>query len=56
MVNYLINKDLAVSFLIDLEQQVLRYLFFFWSGHGGSKAYSLWGGVVPSPSIGYDYL
>ena len=32
------------------------YLSFFRSGHRGSKAYSLWGGVVPSPSIGYDYL
>ena len=32
------------------------FLSFFWSGHRGSKAYSLWGGVVPSPSIVYDYL
>ena len=32
------------------------FLSFFWSGHRGSKAYSLWGGVIPSPSIGYDYL
>ena len=30
--------------------------FLFWSGLRGSKAYSLWGGVIPSPSIGYDYL
>ena len=29
---------------------------FFWSGHQGPKAYSLWGGVIPSPIIGYDYL
>ena len=34
----------------------LSFLFFFWSGLRGPKAYSLWGGVVPSPSIGYDYL
>ena len=26
--------------------------FFFWSGLQCPKAYSLWGGVVPSPSIG----
>ena len=25
---------------------------FFWSGLQCPKAYSLWGGVVPSPSIG----
>ena len=35
---------------------VFLFLSFFWSGLRGSKAYSLWGGVVPSPSIGYDYL
>ena len=28
---------------------------FFGSGLWGPKAYSLWGGVVPSPSIGYEY-
>ena len=33
-----------------------HHLSFFWSGLRGSKAYSLWGGVIPSPSIGYDYL
>ena len=32
------------------------FLSFFWSGLRGPKAYSLWGGVVPSPSIGYEYL
>ena len=32
------------------------FFFFFWSGLRGPKAYSLWGGVVPSLSIGYDYL
>ena len=32
------------------------FLSFFWSGLRGPKAYSLWGGVFPSPSIGYDYL
>ena len=32
------------------------FFLFFWSGHRGSKTYSSWGGVVPSPSIGYDYL
>ena len=34
----------------------LDLLSFFGSGHRGSKAYSLWDGVVPNPSIGYDYL
>ena len=29
---------------------------FFWSVLQGPKPYSLWGGVVPSPSIGYEYL
>ena len=28
------------------------FFFFFWSGLQCPKAYSLWGGVVPSPSIG----
>ena len=32
------------------------YFYFFWSGLRGPKSYSLWGGVVPSPSIGYEYL
>ena len=36
--------------------QSVFFLSFFWSGLRGPKAYSLWGGVVPSPSIGYDYL
>ena len=27
-------------------------ILFFWSGLQCPKAYSLWGGVVPSPSIG----
>ena len=31
-------------------------LSFFGSGLWGPKAYSLWGGVVPSPRIGYEYL
>ena len=26
------------------------------SGLQGPKAYSLWDGVIPNPSIGYDYL
>ena len=30
----------------------LFFFFFFWSGLQCPKAYSLWGGVVPSPSIG----
>ena len=34
----------------------LLSFLFFWSGLRGSKAYSLWGGVIPSLSIGYDYL
>ena len=40
-----------------IEMVLVTHIFsFFRSGHRGSKAYSLWGGVVPSPSIGYDYL
>ena len=31
------------------------FFMFFCSGHQGSKAYSLWDGVIPNPSIGYDY-
>ena len=31
---------------------VCSFFFFFWSGLQGPKAYSLWGGVVPSPRIG----
>ena len=30
----------------------LLFLVFFWSGLQGPKAYSLWYGVVPKPSIG----
>ena len=33
-------------------EQGYFFSFFFWSGLQGPKAYSLWGGVVPSPSIG----
>ena len=40
--NYPISHQMFYSF----------FLFFFWSGLQGPKAYSLWGGVVPSPSIG----
>ena len=42
----------------NIEMWFFRYLFlsFFRSGIQGSKAYSLWGGVFPSLSIGYDYL
>ena len=35
---------------------IFFFFFFFGSGHRGSKAYSLWDGVVPNLSIGYDYL
>ena len=35
---------------------VISFFLFFWSGLRGPKVYSWWGGVVPSPSIGYDYL
>ena len=28
------------------------FFLFFWSGLQGPKAYSLWYGVVPKPSIG----
>ena len=41
---------------IFLQKDVTNLLSFFWSGLRGPKAYSLWGGVVPSPSIGYEYL
>ena len=34
----------------------ISFFSFFWSGLQGPKAYSLWGGVVPSPCIGYEYL
>ena len=34
-----------------VSQKILNFLFF-WSGLQCPKAYSLWGGVVPSPSIG----
>ena len=44
--NEVVTKLMVIAF----------FLFFFWSGLRGSKAYSLWGGVIPSPSIGYDYL
>ena len=30
----------------------ISFFFFFWSGLRCPEAYSLWGGVVPSPSIG----
>ena len=36
--------------------EVASFFLFFWSGLRSPKAYSLWGGVVPSPSIGCDYL
>ena len=31
---------------------LIFFFSFFWSGLQCPKAYSLWGGVVPSPSIG----
>ena len=40
-IHYLLRKHFFLSFF-----------FFFWSGLQGPKAYSLWGGVFPSPSIG----
>ena len=40
----------------DTIDDIWNFLSFFWSGLQGPKAYSLWGGVVPSPSIGYEYL
>ena len=41
----------------DLCQRFTKgFFFFFGSGLRGPKAYSLWDGVVPNPSIGYDYL
>ena len=37
---------------IDDSEMMTHILFFFWSGLQGPKAYSLWYGVVPKPSIG----
>ena len=34
----------------------ILFLSFFRSNLRGPKAYSLWDGLVPNPSIGYDYL
>ena len=48
-------KKYTTSFKV-IYKITLTCTSFFWSGLRGSKAYSLWGGVIPSPSIGYDYL
>ena len=37
---------------LELIEEPIFLSSFFWSGLQGPKAYSLWGGVVPSPSIG----
>ena len=37
---------------IDSFSYFSSFFLFFWSGLQCPKAYSLWGGVVPSPSIG----
>ena len=46
----------ALSAMTEILPESARYaekaLSFFWSGLQCPKAYSLWGGVVPSPSIG----
>ena len=42
--------------VVIIQEGGLSFLALFWSGLQGPKAYSLWGGVVPSPSIGYEYL
>ena len=54
-------KKSKIIYHIPVTREVLDtvysfFLSFFCSGHRGYKAYSLWGGVVPSPGIGYDYL
>ena len=40
----------------EMDKSSVLFLYFFGSGLRGSKAYSLWDGVIPNPSIGYDYL
>ena len=39
-----------------LATTVALVFFLFRYSLRGTKAYSLWDGVVPNPSIGYDYL
>ena len=59
IINILINEydEYSVSCEGDgtdsaVSDDFMDSFFFFWSGLQGPKAYSLWGGVVPSPSIG----
>ena len=40
----------------DISQGMDNQYLVLRSVHRGSKAYSLWDGVVPNPSIGYNYL
>ena len=46
----------VLSLKVEYRRNRQNYLTFFGSGLQGSKAYSLWDGVFPNPSIGYDYL
>ena len=43
------QKSFKYDMPIDLNMGYSFFLYFFWSGHRGSKAYSLWDGVVPKP-------
>ena len=49
-------EDIGTKNVRKDELNHISFFLLFWSGHRGSKAYSLWGDVVPSSSIGYDYL
>ena len=60
---YMYYKLLTINYTLCLIDYILYtiytmniYFLFFWSGLRGSKVYSLWDGVVPNPSIGYDFL
>ena len=51
----MIQRWISDAFLLYLWKKLACFsttVSFFWSGLQGPKAYSLWGGVVPSPSIG----
>ena len=56
-----VTKVYDIKIIVILRKLIMilggtSFFSFFRSGHRGSKAYSLWDGVVPNPSIGYDYL
>ena len=52
---YLLSAEVEKTETTNVDYNIKGLAFFssfFWSGLQGPKAYSLWGGVVPSPSIG----